>query len=565
MAEQAGTLVDAVEVLRARLHDARLGLDVAGADSARGTRDELIGQIDDYLLPRIEALGAPLVIVIGGSTGAGKSTLLNSLVGREISPSGVLRPTTTTPVLVCNPAEMSWFDNDRILPGLPRLTGTVARGAAGLSLLGDDDVPVGIALLDAPDIDSVVTSNRELAAQLLAAGDVWLFVTTAARYGDAVPWDYLKKARDRSTALAIVLNRVPTEAAVEVPRHLGELLNENGLDAKVLVVPDSTLVDGLVPEADLAPVRGWLAGLASDADERAALVRKTLEGALHSVDARVAEVADHIQEQASAAAALAHAADAAYKDALEEIRHGLNEGPLLRGEVLARWHEFIGTGDLMRGVQNAIGRMRDRVKDAVLGRPPVDAEIRAAVEEGIETLVMAACDKAEERARATWRASPAGRRLLDEGLVPERSRDELREAIDREVRIWQRGVLDLVSELGASKRLAGRVVSIGVNALGAALMIVVFAQTGGLTGGEVVVAGGTATLSQRLLEALFGDQAVRDLTSKARSDLLVRLDGLIETQAARFTMPARSAADDPTLVTGLQEAVADIEAKRNSL
>ena len=556
-------LFDAIEVLRVRLHDARLALRLPGAEEARQTRDELIGQIDDYVLPRLEAAAAPLVVVIGGSTGAGKSTLLNSLIGREVSPSGVLRPTTTTPVLVCNPADGSWFGDDRILGGLPRLTGSVKQGAHGLFLLADDDIPEGLALLDAPDIDSVVERNRELASQLLSAGDLWLFVTTAARYGDAVPWDYLRKARERSTALALVLNRVPPEAAVEVPRHLRELLDSNGLEARVLVVPETELEASRIPEEALAPVRAWLRDLA-DRTERAAVVRQTLQGAVASFPARVESVAGHLDLQRAAADELASSAIGAYQAALREIEDGLAEGPLLRGEVLARWHEFIGTGDLMRNVQGAIGRARDRVRDALLGRPPVDVEVRAAIEQSIETLVVAACDKAEQRTREDWRASPAGRALLDAGLVGDRATGELHEAIDHEVRTWQRGVFELVSAVGASKRLAGRVVSIGVNAVGAALMIVVFAQTGGLTGGEVVVAGGSAAVSQRLLEALFGDQAVRDLTSKARSDLLSRLQGIVQGQSARFELPAREAVDEERLAPDLRAAIADIETARSS-
>ncbi|HWC15091.1 MAG TPA: dynamin family protein [Actinomycetota bacterium] len=564
MSLQSRAILEAVEVLRVRLHDAQLSLPVAGADEARKSRDELIGQIDDHVLPRLEALGAPLVVVIGGSTGAGKSTLLNSLIGREASPSGVLRPTTTTPVLVCNRSDIEWFQDDRILPGLPRLTGAVKQGAHGLFLLRDDDIPAGLALLDAPDIDSVVASNRELASQLLAAGDLWLFVTTAARYGDAVPWEYLRKARERSTALALVLNRVPPEAAVEVPAHLGQLLETNGLDAEVLVVPETHLADGLIPDEALAPVRDWLRALGNDADARAAVVRRTLEGALASFRPRVETIALQIETQAAAAEALAGTASQSYADALQVIENGLAEGPLLRGEVLARWHEFIGTGDLMRSVQGAIGRARDRVRDTLLGRPPVEAEVRTAIEQSIQTLVVAACDKAEENTRASWRSSPPGRALLDAGFVPERSAAELHEAIDHEIRAWQSSVLELVSALGASKRLAGRVVSIGVNAVGAALMIVVFAQTGGLTGGEVAIAGGSAAVSQRLLEALFGDQAVRDLTAKARADLLARLQGIVTSQSARFETPAREAVDDVSLAVGLRSAVADVESSRSA-
>ena len=60
--------------------------------------------------------------MIGGSTGAGKSTLTNSLVRREVSRSGVLRPTTRSPVLVHHPADSGAFLSQRILPRLTRVT-----------------------------------------------------------------------------------------------------------------------------------------------------------------------------------------------------------------------------------------------------------------------------------------------------------------------------------------------------------------------------------------------------------------------------------------------------------
>ena len=50
-------------------------------------------------------------------------------------------------------------------------------------------------------------------------------------------------------------------------------------------------------------------------------------------------------------------------------------------------------------------------------------------------------------------------------------------------------------------------------------MVVVFASTGGVTGAEVGIAGGSAVVGQKLLEAVFGDQAVRSLAERARADL----------------------------------------------
>src|SRR6187200_2986537 len=105
-----------LERLRDELRDVRLGLDVPGADDARRVRDDLVGQVDDYLLPRLRQMEAPALIVVGGSTGAGKSTLVNSLVGAVVSPSGVLRPTTRVPVLACSPDDVRWFEDARILP-----------------------------------------------------------------------------------------------------------------------------------------------------------------------------------------------------------------------------------------------------------------------------------------------------------------------------------------------------------------------------------------------------------------------------------------------------------------
>src|SRR5215217_4246164 len=225
----------------------RLPLRTPLAADGERVRSELAGQIGDYLLPRLEQLDAPLLLVVGGSTGAGKSTLVNSLVGTEVTPPGVLRPTTRAPVLVCHPDDTRWFEDDRILPGMPRTTGGRAA-PGGLELVPTAALPAGLALLDSPDIDSVVESNRTLARQLLAAADAWLFVTTAARYADAVPWELLHAARDRGTALSLVLDRVPPEAAGEVAEHLRAMVAERGLEGtEILVVPEVPLDQGRLP------------------------------------------------------------------------------------------------------------------------------------------------------------------------------------------------------------------------------------------------------------------------------------------------------------------------------
>ncbi|MFN2389543.1 MAG: ABC transporter [Actinomycetota bacterium] len=529
-------LVAALVTLRDRLAAARLGLDTPGIARARHIRAELVGQIDDYLLPRLRQLDAPVLAVVGGSTGAGKSTLVNSLVGNEVSLAGVLRPTTRSPVLVCYPGDARWFLDRRILSTLPRTTGKPTGDARALHIVGDPDVPQGLALLDAPDIDSVVATNRVLAGELLAAGDLWIFVTTAARYADAVPWDLLRQAQARSTALAIVLNRIPEDALAEVPGHLEEMLDEHDLGhAPLFCIPETELDGGLIPHEDLAPLQRWLGELAADADARADVVRMTLEGALDSVDGRVLEVVDALEMQGSAAASLRDIVTAAYSSARRAIEEGLSGGTLLRGEVLARWHEFIGTGEVMRALEDRIGWLRDRLRETFSGQPPVAAQVQDAVGGNVEALVRAASDAAAESVVAAWDETPAGRTVLaGEGGELQRSSPSFSGDITSEVRAWQQHVLDLVRAEGASKRALGRTLSLGVNVVGASLMVAVFAQTGGLTGGEIAIAGGTATVSHKLLEALFGDQAVRALTTRARRDLLERIGRLLDAEAARF-------------------------------
>ena len=103
------------------------------------------------------------------------------------------------------------------------------------------------------------------------------------------------------------------------------------------------------------------------------------------------------------------------------------------------------------------------------------------------------------------------------------------------VRDWQQGVLDMVRTEGADKRSTARFLAYGVNGLSVALMVVVFASTGGVTGAEVGIAGGSAVLGQKLLEAVFGDQAVRRLATNARKDLHRRSTALLDTEKRRFT------------------------------
>ncbi len=524
-----------------RLREALLGttlpLDLPKVDEFRAARKEMFDQIEDYVLPRLMSIEAPLLTVVGGSTGAGKSTLVNSLVGHRVTEPGVLRPTTRSPVLVHNPADSEWFAMDRILPDLAR-TATTSADPGALQLVADEAVPQGLAILDAPDIDSVEEQNRTLASQLLGAADLWLFVTSAARYADQVPWDFLRTAVERSAAVAIVLDRTPPGAVDEVSTHLATMLTTRGLkDSPLFVVTEGTVdSDGLLPAEHVAEIRGWLDALAADAEGRAAVVKRTLDGAIRAIAKRSYLVADAAAEQVAMVTRLRADADRAYDEALAKVDEASADGTLLRGEVLARWQEYVGTGEFLKGLETKVGWIRDRVVGWAKGKPTQAERVTVAVESGLETLITEHAENAAERATASWQSVEAGKNLLeDSGRDLHRASRDFRARAERAVRDWQHGVLDLVRKEGQDKRSAARFLAFGVNGLGVALMVVVFSSTGGVTGAEVGIAGGSAVLGQKLLEAVFGDQAVRRLAENARKDLRTRVSALLDRERARFT------------------------------
>lgn len=530
------SLVSALTDLRGALERVRLPLALPKSVDAERSAANAVRQFDDYILPRLEALGAPLLCVVGGSTGAGKSTLVNSLIGREVSQPGVIRPTTRSPVLVFHPDDVDAFQSDRILPGLGR-TFNQTHDTSAVQLVPEPSLPAGLAILDAPDIDSVVSENRVLAAQLLAAADLWLFVTSAARYADAVPWEYLRSAAERSAVVAVVLDRVPPAAMNEVPRHLGQLMTERGLGASPLFAVPETQVDehGLLPDASVSPIREWLSGLAADQASRQAVVVQTLDGAIRSIVNMVPRVADAMDAQSEAFARLREDADASFSEAMRTVSVQTADGTLLRGEVLARWQDFVGTGEFMRAVEQKIGWLRDRMMSALKGEPRQTQDVQLAVESGLEALLIAEGQRAAERAEAAWRSSPAGR------VVLERTHEDLSrvdadfpQLAARTIRDWQGDVLDLVGEVGAEKKSTARFLALGVNGLAVALMVLVFSQTGGLTGAEVGIAGGSALLAQRLLEAVFGEDAVRRLARTAKERLDERVQTLMATELGRY-------------------------------
>ena len=539
-----------------------------GTATARTLLAAMARQLDDYILPRSASVDNPLTIVVGGSTGAGKSTLVNTLLGEPLTQSGAIRPTTRHPVLLHRAEDEAALSPERFLPTLPR-TRTSGMNAGSQALPGLDPkiaralipittsaLPQGIALIDAPDIDSISEENRTLAKELLSAADLWLFVTTANRYADAVPWELLHEAAARSIAIAVVLNRVPEGDEEAIENDLRRMLDEAGIHAVLIhtVTEQPRDESGMLAPVSLAPLTLWIRELGADAPARAAIARQTLAGAVETLAGNLQVLAAEQARQQAAHESLATIAAEEYEDALTTIDGALSDGSLLRGEVLSRWHDFVGTGDFFRSLDSTIGRLRDRVGSALRGQPAAAQKVEDALESGIHAVVLDAAARASENTRTRWRASRAGRSLLARldapqavAAAPEQNADgdakgEVQSAEDifsgavaEQIRLWQGSVLEMIREEGADKRKRARFLSLGVNAAAVMLMVAAFSLTGGITGIEAGIAGGSGVVGTKLLESIFGEDAVRRMATRARADLLERMTDLLTEHAQPFT------------------------------
>jgi energy-coupling factor transporter ATP-binding protein EcfA2 len=595
----AQRLESALLAVRQPVVSVPLLLNTPGIAGARAERRKLLSQIDDYLLPRLRQSGAPILVALVGSTGAGKSTLLNSIVGAEVSLTGIRRPTTNSPVLACHPSEEQWFAENVFLPTLPRVRqqGLAMPGRDGLLVLAaNEGMPRGVALLDTPDIDSLVQAHREFAHQFLDASDLWLFMTSARRYADAAVWELLQEAKSRAASLAIVLSRVPPGPAPQITGHFDAMLAANGLaDIRRFVIPETIVKDSRLPLEVSGPVREWLAETAQRDERRVAVLTQTMSGVLDTFPTRVIGLAGQVDAQLTLREQLAGQIRDCYAAGRTELDETVQSGTLLQGEVLARWQDFAGTGDLLRAL--GAGRRRGRGSRAKTQRQPDRASaVKAALRASLESLIAAIADRCAESAVARWQQHPGGSQLLadldaaaagrsagsdyvsaalaDLGIADAvadaaatpldvtslgRASPSLATRAPRAISAWQDHVQQLVQAENVTKRSVARVVSLDAESLALMLMI------GMLVSGVRPDADGEdiGAVLQRLLTSLFGAGLLRDLEGRVRLDLGQRAGLLFEDEARRFTEVLDAAGvPDEAVATQLCQASYALETAR---
>jgi energy-coupling factor transporter ATP-binding protein EcfA2 len=551
-----------LRVLVARLEDlARRRLAIAPASEASRTRAlQLRDHVGGHLRVRADSLDAPLVVLLLGPTGAGKSTLFNTIAGRTASPTGVLRPTTRVAVVLANPDDRAAIQ-----------AGALARvPAEKVRLTGDASVPAGLVLVDAPDIDSIEHANRELADRLVEAADLAIFVTTATRYADRVPWAVLARLRERGLPLIVVVNRLPPSATdrEEVLADVRRLFAEAGFDAgagkdlDVVAVGEGSLTpDGAALDASaVRPIVARIDELRSDREARRALAAQALAGSLAGVVPLVERIADDLAHEAIDAGAMRRGAGEAYDRELAALRETLRRGRFLRDEALRHWQRYVGADDITRVFSKGIGAVRGAIASIVRPSTAPVAEVREATTEDLVAVARIHAAEAARRTATAWADEPGVATTIGERpdlwTVSADFDRRLRERLDD----WIASISTDIAETGAGKRRLARGATVGVNAIGVGVMLATFIHTAGLTGTEVGIAAGTAFLNQKLLGALFGEAAMVELISRARARLEAALAAAFAEERLRFEALVPAPADLEALVDDLRRVASDLRA-----
>lgn len=529
--------------------------DPAARERARQLHDHLEG----FVRPRAADLDAPLLVIVLGPTGAGKSSLLNTIAGAAVSRAGVLRPTTREAVLYATPADAERILSAGRLGQIPR--DRLVQAAA-------PDASAGVAFIDAPDIDSVERDNRELADALVEASDFCVFVTTATRYADLVPWQVLRRVRERGLPLVVVLNRVPTgprdrEVVIDDARRLLAETGIGDVDGRLdlIAVSEGELdarIDGLARER-LRPLLDRIDRLAAEGDERRRVAAAALSGALRGLATLIHRVADDIDHEAIDAEGLRRIAETSFAEELAALRQTLRSGILLRTEVLRRWHDFVGADQVTRFISSGLGKLRGLVLTAFRGIPPAPlAVVEEEMASTVEALALRHASDAARRTALAWseRADAAPRVERDAALWSVSG--SFAPAVREGLTAWMQATIDDVRTMGGRKKAITQVAALGVNAVGVMVMLGVFVHTAGLTGAELGVAAGTAFLNQKLLEALFGEGAMQQLIDRARTRLDALLASLFAQERERFDALVPRSDDLRALARELRGAIEEL-------
>ena len=517
-------------------------------ERARQLRDH----VTTYIVPRANALDLPLLVVLLGPTGAGKSSLMNTLAGGHVSETGVLRPTTRRAVLLATDADAEALRGVLSTIGTDRVIRAHGEGARP-----------GVAIVDAPDLDSVELANRAVADKLVEAADLCVFVTTAVRYADRAAYLVLERIAARGLPVLIVANRLPPDEEDVVLEDIRRVLRGTALRSldeeriEVIGVREGALGDnGSLQVRAVMPILERINQLAADRERRRAVVERALQGAVEGLSPLVDSVAADLEHSASDAAALRTAVDKPYEAERDGLNADLSSGAFMRTEVLRHWESFVRADQITRFFSRGLVRVRGTVLAVIKGTPPTPVGVEREVTSDIVAVTVAHAHQAARRTAEEWSTHRGAASWLAREPSLWSASPDLDQRLELRLRDWVASIAHDVQARGAPKRELAFGVSLGVNALAIAAMIGVFAHTAGVTGTEVGIVAATGFLNQKLLQAIFGEAAMTEMVTNARRRLETLLDEEFARERARYERLVPDAMKLRALATDLREASA---------
>lgn len=492
------------------LEEVSFPLPVPGINELRDSQKSLRTQLSTRLLPHLLKEAVPAVVVFGGSSGAGKSTILNSLIGEDVSEASVIRPTTRTPVLVCHPDDEQAMVDHLLL----QLCDVVVT---------DNAIP-GIALIDAPDLDSIDAENRSTSQTLLNAADLWIFVTTASRYGDHLAWSTLSEAFDRGMTTAVVLNRLPGRAKAAVRADLMRRMAESGMgESPLFVMDDAGPTSGRLAAERVAELKSWLELMRSTRASKS-LVSRTSRALMPAIRQELLDLADAASAQTEAADSLRDGVEQAGVEPREKLGAVLDAGRLASGAPTTQWLSLASTGGPLSSL--VTGRDLLFANRSIAKRDRGAADIAAAIDGALRVSLTKTLIDARERADFIWASSYVDTSELIVDV-------DVASIVDEAVSGWRE------DSLAAAQRVTGAI-SKKVTTEGMAALL--RAGAGGIPGVQSALKkGGADGGLARVRRAL--RQRCDDAVSRVVREYVAVIDGLEMPDSSTLRIRARELVD----------------------